>query len=166
MSKKPVIARRPNGPTWQSVTPVPWPPCERPIPLIKGKCPEGTKGIGLGGTAQHPQGVRRIRKAAKLPTAAQPVTEGFRPHVPSLPPPRGKVPPQGADEGDPRGCIHQRRAAEDSGPYGRDSSHSVGADVPIRPECLPCTPPPGGQRPPALSVTDAASPLRVLRSSE
>ena len=26
------------------------------------------------------------------------------------------------------------RAAEDSGPYGRDSSHSVGADVPIRPE--------------------------------
>ena len=29
--------------------------------------------------AQHPQGVRRIRKAAELPTAAQPVTEGFRP---------------------------------------------------------------------------------------
>ena len=27
LSKKPVIARRPNGPTWQSVTPVPWPPC-------------------------------------------------------------------------------------------------------------------------------------------
>ena len=26
------------------------------------------------------------------------------------------------------------RAAEDSGPYGQDSSHSVGADVPIRPE--------------------------------
>ena len=25
--KKPVIASRPNGPTWQSVTPVPWPPC-------------------------------------------------------------------------------------------------------------------------------------------
>ena len=25
--------------------------------------------------AQHPQGVRRIRKAAKLPTAAQPVTD-------------------------------------------------------------------------------------------
>ena len=46
-SKKPVIARRSYGPTWQSVTPVPWPPCERPIPLIKGKCPEGTKGIGL-----------------------------------------------------------------------------------------------------------------------
>ena len=33
--------------TWESVTPVPWPPCERPIPLINGKCPEGTKGIGL-----------------------------------------------------------------------------------------------------------------------
>ena len=29
--------------------------------------------------AKHPQGVRRIRKAAELPTAAQPVTEGFRP---------------------------------------------------------------------------------------
>ena len=41
------IRDRPNGPTWQSVTPVLWPPCERPIPLIKGKCPEGTKGIGL-----------------------------------------------------------------------------------------------------------------------
>ena len=27
------------------------PPCERPIPLIKGKCPEGTKGIGLAGIA-------------------------------------------------------------------------------------------------------------------
>ena len=32
------------------------------------------------------------------------------------------------------GCIRRRRATEDSGPYGRDSSHSVGADVPIRPE--------------------------------
>ena len=29
--------------------------------------------------AKHPQGARRIRKAAELPTAAQPVTEGFRP---------------------------------------------------------------------------------------
>ena len=35
--------------------------------------------------AKHPQGVRRIRKAAKLPTAAQPVTEGFRtPVVPLI----------------------------------------------------------------------------------
>ena len=49
---------------------------------------------------------------------------------------------RGTDEGDPCGCIRRRRAAEDSGPYGRDSSHSVGADVPIRPECLLCTPPP------------------------
>lgn len=32
------------------------------------------------------------------------------------------------------GCIRRRRAAGDSGPYERDSSHSVGADVPIRPE--------------------------------
>ena len=23
------------------------PPCERPIPLVKGKCPEGTKGVGM-----------------------------------------------------------------------------------------------------------------------
>ena len=42
------------------------------------------------------------------------------------------------------GCIRRRRAAEDSGPYGQGSSHSVGADVPIRPQCLPCTPPGGG----------------------
>ena len=85
LSKKPVIARpipfvkgkcpegtkgigRPNGPTWQSVTPVPWPPCEREA-VGRGYC----------------------------------------------------------------GCIRPRRAAEDSGPYGQGSSHSVGADVPIRP---------------------------------
>jgi len=50
------------------------------FPLSRGKCPEGTKGIG-------------------------------------------KVAPKGPDEGDPRGCIRPRRAAEDSGPYGRGSSH-------------------------------------------
>ena len=33
------------------------------------------------------------------------------------------------DEGDLRGCIRCRRAAGDSGPYGRGSSHSVGAAI-------------------------------------
>ena len=46
------------------------------------KYPQGVRRIRkaaeLPTAAQHPQGVRRIRKAAKLPTAAQPVTEGFR----------------------------------------------------------------------------------------
>ena len=48
------------------------------------------------------------------------------------PSPGGRC-PAGADDGE---CVHPRRAAEDSGPYGRDRSHSVGADVPIRPECF------------------------------
>ena len=34
-----------------------------------------------------------------------------------LPPPRGKVPPQGADEGGPRGCGGHRRADTEVGPY-------------------------------------------------
>ena len=41
-----------------------WPPCERPIPLVKGKCPEGTKGIGLGGTGAARDG--RIPTTGKL----------------------------------------------------------------------------------------------------
>ena len=45
--KKACHCEEEHRPDVQSVTPVPWPPCERPIPLIKGKCPEGTKGIGL-----------------------------------------------------------------------------------------------------------------------
>ena len=52
--------------------------------------------------AKHPQGVRRIRKAAKLPTAAQPVTEGFRPHVPK-PSPGGRCPRRGRMRGTPKG---------------------------------------------------------------
>ncbi len=50
--------------------------------------------------------------------SARPLSHGFA--VPA--------PPQG----EPRAHT-PRRAAEDSGPYGQGSSHSVGADVPIRP---------------------------------
>ena len=44
--KKTCHCEEEHRPDVQSVTPVLWPPCERPIPLVKGKCPEGTKGIG------------------------------------------------------------------------------------------------------------------------
>ena len=117
-----------------------------------------------GGTAKHPQGVRRIRKAAKPPTAAQPVTEGFRPHVPSLPPgegapvgtlgrmrgtpkgweplrqnehslphSRGKVPPQGADEGGYHGCDGHRTGGWGHPPLRRVTIDFVGAAVPSGP---------------------------------
>ena len=45
---------------------------------------------------------------------------------------RNSSPP--CERGEGRKAAGGFRAAEDSGPYGRDSSHSVGADVPIRPE--------------------------------
>ena len=55
------------------------------------------------------------------------------PRPPCLPP-WGRCPRRGRMRVGIVGCIRPRRAAEDSGPYGQGSSHSVGADVPIRPE--------------------------------
>ena len=52
----------------------------------------------------------------------------------AFPLPGGRCPRRGRMRVSLVGCIRPRRAAEDSGPYGQGSSHSVGADVPIRPE--------------------------------
>ena len=52
----------------------------------------------------------------------------------AFPLPGGRCPRRGRMRVGIVGCIRPRRAAEDSGPYGQGSSHSVGADVPIRPE--------------------------------
>ena len=47
-------------------------------------------------------------------------------------PPSQSAPLPAPPQGEPRAHT-PRRAGEDSGPYGRGSSHSVGTDVPIRP---------------------------------
>ena len=58
----------------------PWLPLWGPIPLVKGKCPEGTKGIGILARAQAMTG-GFLRKG----------WESLRQDGYSLPPSRGKV---------------------------------------------------------------------------
>ena len=70
-----------------------------------------------GGTAKHPQGVRRIRKAAKLPTAAQPVTEGFRLPVPKPSPCKGEGGPKGRMRVGPDGAVVIEGADTEVRPY-------------------------------------------------
>ena len=106
------------------------------------KHPQGVRRIRkaaeLPTAAQHPQGVRCIRKAAELPTAAQ-HPQGVRRirdgRIPSPRPkafPWGKVVPQGPDEGGYRG-VRRPTGGWGHPPLRRVTINFVGATVPSGP---------------------------------
>ena len=69
-------------------------PCERPIPLVKGKCPEGTKGIGKVAPKGPDEGgyrwVRRPSNGRMGTSAPTPGYDRFR---------RGRCPQRPVDNG-------------------------------------------------------------------
>ena len=78
-----------------------------PTPLVKGRCPEGTEGIGTGAPVRT-LGRMRGQVPAPSPVGAHIVRPLFFPTIPvgagaltrpSCLSPGGKVPPNGADEG-------------------------------------------------------------------